>query len=79
METEADISVLSSWCPEQGGDVCELLLHHIIKLINITAHDVNATPDVLLSLSAPPHWFLQLTGNKNTSKHIFHTFMLRLK
>lgn len=38
MEMEADVSVLCSWCPEQGGDVCVSWVHHIIQFINVTAH-----------------------------------------
>ena len=39
MQSEADMSVLSSWCPEQGGDVCVSWVHHNTQLIIITAHD----------------------------------------
>lgn len=53
METEADTSVLCSWCPEQGGDVCVSCVHHIIQLIIVTAQKRNQAL-VCYCLCLPP-------------------------
>lgn len=68
METEADISVLSSWCPDQGGDVCVSCVHHIIQLINVTAHYRNQAL-VCFCLCLPPALVSSVNKNESTSEH----------
>lgn len=72
METKADISVLSSRCPEQGGDVCVSCVRHIIQLINITAQYLNQAVILFLSLFACCFCFLGYPECKHLrSKHSY--------
>lgn len=65
MESEADISVLSCWCPEQGGDVCVSCVHQIIHLINVTAHYGNQAL-AFFCLCLPPAFVSSVNKNENT-------------